>query len=642
MKRTIVFALLFTMYCCVAVSAQTFSLLANPEPVTSLDGLWRFHEGDNPAWASPDYDDSQWPLIRSDESWTKQGVPAFDGYAWYRFQVEVPGNGQPVDLLLTYIVNGYQVYADGELIGSAGSSVPTDDPALAARPAVFPLPVGDSGPQTIQIAVRVWNEWTIARWYGAGTWTGGSEIGSPALLLNKLQLLHSDQAVHYVNAYGTGLFAALAGLVILVLFLLHREDKEYFWFSVLLLAGAAEIALDLTVNLASFPFPLWRLLALIADATSVIAALMFFSIVLPARRSKLWRAVAVVAAIAPLTAAPIYFDWAETGTAFAMSAACLVPAYAWIVVSLLLAAKRKASSARQLLAPVLLFYGIGLINYIGLIASAVSGSQNIPTLNAFLFSRPFPLQLSDVINYFFVLALLIFLVRRFALARREEARLAAESAAAKSVQSLLIPATPAATPGFRIENAYLPAKELGGDFFHVQPGSDGSLRIVVGDVSSKGLKAAMTVSAIVGTMRGCTLRAPAEVLSYLNETLRGEGSGFVTCCAVLVEADGKLTIANAGHVPPLLNGEGLATSPGLPLGVASGIAYTEATYALGPNDRLTFVSDGVVEARNAKGEPFGLECLRGIIEQTAGTIAEMVREYGQTDDITVLKVARAV
>ena len=365
MKRVVVLILLFAASCCVAVTAQTFSLISSPEPVASLDGLWRFHQGDNPAWASPEFDDSQWPLLRSDESWTKQGVPAFDGYAWYRFQVEVPGNGQPVDLLLSYIVNGYQVYADGVLIGSAGSSVPTDDPVLAARPAVFRLPVSDSGPQTIQIALRVWNEWTVARWYGAGTWMGGSEIGSPVLLSHKLDLIHSDQALHYANAYGTCIFAGLVGLAILVLFLLHPADKEYLWFSVLLLTGAAEIALDLTVNLAPLPFPLWRLLALIADASAVIAALMFFSIVLHGRRSKLWWAVAGLVAIAPLTAAPIFFDWAEAGTAFAMGAACLVPAYLWIVVSVLLAAKRKDSSARLLALPVLLFYGIGLVNYTG-------------------------------------------------------------------------------------------------------------------------------------------------------------------------------------------------------------------------------------------------------------------------------------
>ncbi len=57
----------------IRLPAQTFSLVSGREPVTSLDGLWRFHTGDNPAWADPSLDDSNWPLVRSDESWTKQG-----------------------------------------------------------------------------------------------------------------------------------------------------------------------------------------------------------------------------------------------------------------------------------------------------------------------------------------------------------------------------------------------------------------------------------------------------------------------------------------------------------------------------------------------------------------------------------------
>ena len=73
---------------------------------------------------------------------------------------------------------------------------------------------------------------------------------------------------------------------------------------------------------------------------------------------------------------------------------------------------------------------------------------------------------------------------------------------------MLIPAKASCAPGFSVESVYLPAQEVGGDFFQVLPGDDGSLLIVIGDVSGKRLKAAMTVSAIVGALRGCTLRAP--------------------------------------------------------------------------------------------------------------------------------------
>jgi hypothetical protein len=133
-------SLLLALFACVSLPAQTFSLITGREPVTSLDGLWRFHTGDNPAWADPHFDDSNWPLVRSDESWTKQGYPAFNGYAWYRFKIEVPGDGPPFDLFLNEIVNGYQVYANGKLIGSAGAAVATSDPVFMAPATTFPLP----------------------------------------------------------------------------------------------------------------------------------------------------------------------------------------------------------------------------------------------------------------------------------------------------------------------------------------------------------------------------------------------------------------------------------------------------------------------------------------------------------------------
>src|ERR1700683_2757903 len=123
-----------------AASAQTFSLITGSDSATSLSGLWRFHTGDNPAWADPNFDDSQWPLIHSGESWTEQGYPAFTGYAWCRFKLEVPSHSGPVDLLLTGFVNGYQVYANGKLIGSAGSAVPTRDPVAESPATTFRLP----------------------------------------------------------------------------------------------------------------------------------------------------------------------------------------------------------------------------------------------------------------------------------------------------------------------------------------------------------------------------------------------------------------------------------------------------------------------------------------------------------------------
>jgi serine phosphatase RsbU (regulator of sigma subunit) len=318
----------------------------------------------------------------------------------------------------------------------------------------------------------------------------------------------------------------------------------------------------------------------------------------------------------------------------------MLPADVWFIGTLAISTKLKGPSVRWLLAPAVLYYGFSFLGHLSWAIFQLGWLRTSMSFDFALTSWPFPLDLSDILNYVFVLSLLIFLVRRFSAARQEEARLSQEIEAARSVQALLIPSAPPATPGFAVEHAYLPASEVGGDFFQVLPGDDGTLLIVVGDVSGKGLKAAMTVSAIVGALRGCTARAPAAVLAYLNRALRGQVSGFFTCCVALIEADGELTIANAGHLPPYLNGEEMAVDSGLPLGIADEAAYAQKTWKLGAGDRLTFVSDGVVEARDASGELYGFARTGNISRESAETIARMAQLFGQEDDITVLTVAR--
>jgi phosphoserine phosphatase RsbU/P len=166
--------------------------------------------------------------------------------------------------------------------------------------------------------------------------------------------------------------------------------------------------------------------------------------------------------------------------------------------------------------------------------------------------------------------------------------------------------------------------------------------VVVGDVSGKGLKAAMTVSAIMGALRGCNSRQPAAILHHLNGVLYGQIGGFVTCCVSLIAPGGAATLANAGNPAPYRNGQEMAVDPGLPLGLIPDASYTETRCQLAPNDRLTFVSDGVLEATNAQGELYGFARTEAISNQAANAIAEAATQFGQEDDITVLSVTRTV
>jgi hypothetical protein len=113
-----------------------------------------------------------------------------------------------------------------------------------------------------------------------------------------------------------------------------------------------------------------------------------------------------------------------------------------------------------------------------------------------------------------------------------------------------------------------------------------------------------------------------------------------SCCAALIGGDGTMTIANAGHLAPYLNGKELTIEGGLPLGIVEEGSYQETSYPLAAGDRLTFISDGVVEATNEKKELFGFERVQAISNQPAQAVATAAQNFGQEDDISVLSVTR--
>jgi len=167
----------------------------------------------------------------------------------------------------------------------------------------------------------------------------------------------------------------------------------------------------------------------------------------------------------------------------------------------------------------------------------------------------------------------------------------------------------------------------------------------VGDVSGKGLPAAMLVSVLVGVIRAEAAHGtdPAVLLRSLNDRLMGRSnSGFTTCLAAHISANGQLRLANAGHLPPYLNGEEINIPGSLPLGILAGQRYETTFLRISRGDRLTFVSDGVVEAQTQSksnhGELFGFDRTRDLSRQPAASIAHAAHAFGQMDDITVVTV----
>ncbi|MFZ0337741.1 MAG: SpoIIE family protein phosphatase [Terracidiphilus sp.] len=672
MKSTVLLALSLIISTCGELRAQDTSAnvvrVMLGDSVAALTGPWKFHTGDNPQWAGPDFDDSAWttmdltppagsfdPMGNSSSlvsGWTGRGSAGYSGYAWYRLRVNVqdgvqsPSQGADAALALEMpddVDDAYQVYVNGQLIGQfgrfAGHSVTWYYPAQFQA---FPLPANiRSGSMTI--AIRVWMDVSEPfRERDAGGLRGVPVLGR-APVINAL--LHLERYAHDRTETSMFLGAAIelmALMVALGLYWLDREDPAYLWLGLNCMANLSYVVFVLIGNYTTWiAAPFVNLLRSsvsgpLGNGLWVLFWVYWFRLGGIGLMAWLYRAVWGLVLLLGIGRAmqqpPLYVR--------------LVPAHAIVWLSPL-------TSAFNLSLGVLLVW----VLYLGIRRDRTEGWLALPAVTLLIvarfpqvlaalhmhqYFRPFGMLLPfDVIaNYITLGLIMVMTLRRFLHGQQERARIQTELQQARGVQEMLIPKVAAQVPGFRIESVYLPASEVSGDFFQVLPQKDGALLLVIGDVSGKGLKAAMTVSAIIGALRGCTLRDPAEVLAYLSRTLRGQISGFVTCGAALITPDGELVIANAGHLSPYRNGEELPVNSGLPLGIDDEVAYSEITYHLGQSDRLTFVSDGVVEARNAKGEIYGFERTRAISSQPAQQIAQAAQNFGQDDDITVLTLAR--
>jgi serine phosphatase RsbU (regulator of sigma subunit) len=245
-----------------------------------------------------------------------------------------------------------------------------------------------------------------------------------------------------------------------------------------------------------------------------------------------------------------------------------------------------------------------------------------------------------------LLVSIVYAVYRYSIAsHRRQIELEQEFKSARELQQMLIPEILPDVPGFALTGAYRPAQEVGGDFFQIIPLEDSSTLVVLGDVSGKGLKSAMTVSLIVGAIRALVddHPGPARLLAELNRRLYGRmQGGFATCLILRVYNDGSGTVASAGHPAPFLNGKELNLPGALPLGLAPTACYEETALRLREGDCVALYTDGMLEARNQSGELYGFKRLEGLLvgKPDAGKACEAAVNFGQDDDITVLIFTR--
>ena len=241
---------------------------------------------------------------------------------------------------------------------------------------------------------------------------------------------------------------------------------------------------------------------------------------------------------------------------------------------------------------------------------------------------------------------------------KQRERIDQELRVAALIQQTLLPKQLPSPPGWQIDAYYRPARAVGGDFYDFIPLQDDRLGFVIGDVTDKGVPAALVMATTRSHLRAAALRhsSPGAVLADVNGILVDEipPGMFVTCLfGILDPRSGEVRIANAGHnLPYVRRGDGVAElrATGMPLGLMPGMGYEELRADLSPGEVMLLSSDGIVEAHDAAGEMFGFGRVRQVLADAAGdAIGALLDGFGRftgpghdpEDDVTLVSVRRA-
>lgn len=660
----------------VLAHAQTGAPMALGKSVVPLSGPWKFQIGDSPTdaqtgkplWAEPGFDDSQWETVnltpepglkdpyngdpRYVAGWTAKGHPGYMGYAWYRLSVPaVAGEGTRLALAFPiYVDDGYQVFANGELLGGFGEFLGPEKPprVSSTAPAMALLPEAAAGTAAGAakqlIAFRVWmGPMGLTHSPYAGGLHYAPLLGESDAIEALLQLDWLELALQSAYAPFEGVLLFLLGIVAAGLILFDPSDRVYLWVAgVLIFTAFADAALTVfTLTQALSLRTYFMFFDVFANPIELCGWIMVWWYWFHLRRPS-WLPKAVAALML------IYMVSAAIGGDFFYGAHPHPPAAFFNATSV---------GVRLIFLPLLIFIiglGIreqGLEGWLVLPAvvplAITQFSSELIVLNLPVKWAPFGITIfvGQVSNLVSAAAISLLLLRRLLLSVRRQRQMEQDVRQAQEVHQVILPEARTTLAGLVIESEYRPEQQVGGDFFQIiEHPTDGSVLIVAGDVVGKGLKAGMLVALLVGAIRTATDTSldPEFVLGVLNRRLLRRGDAQATCLALHIAKNGEAILANAGHMAPYLHGEELPMEGALPLGVIAGAEYSLMRFKLAVGDTLLLMSDGIVEAMDDDGQLFGFNRIHDLLRTTtnAAELATAAQIFGQKDDISVISVTR--
>ena len=612
------------------------------ERIQIIDG-WRYHPGDDLAWADPAFDDTGWPVVSSLLMKNDDPPGGWPGIGWFRRRLELTSDMPATAVAIRVVQPGAsEVYLDGRLVvrnGVVSSDVNHERPFYANDFSGIAIEPGCTHVLTVRYSnVRQNN-------FGEGMRGFGFNLRSVQSAANAYH--RWDIAKTVVPSFFVGAFASLA-LLHMLLFAFHRTSREHLFFAIFATALAVTFALeissaletDLQARLGIFK------LTVAASAAAVLAGLSLVNAVFRRRRQGTTWLIAL--------AAVLLVGWVASWTAFgsmfparlfllvgylemfrvSVAAVMRRERDAWVVAVAFvpLAAGGAAETLSQLL---MRPFAIGvLVHQISFILVAIAFSVFI-SRRAARTSRELELRLDEVEE---LSARALAQERR---ALREEAerhvletereRRQSELDAARRLQLAMLPQSVPSIGGIDVAFRMVTATEVGGDYVDVRPNGNGQALLAVGDATSHGLQAGMVVAVAKSLFQGVNLdETPADVLHRIGQGLQSLSERHASMAMVVIAvSDDHLEVASAG-MPPLLVRRGISGSveevllPGVPLGTLPNPTYPVQKIPFVSGDTVLVISDGVVETLDSDDEPFGYQRVAARLARTAGATAEEV------------------
>jgi serine phosphatase RsbU (regulator of sigma subunit) len=681
--RSFRFSLLFLLLAWFGLDARSLAqaVPAAPAPIehitlgdstAPLNGPWKFHIGDSPVdpashtpqWAEPDFDDSNWEsvdLTPPDGSldpvygvsgmvpgWTTRGHADRWGYGWYRLRVQVtaPAREKLAIEGPPGVDDGYQIFQNGKLLGSFGGFSSSRPIVYNTQPMKFDLPEPENAGSTTRVLVfRVWMEpSTPSNYPDVGGLRTAPLLGEAgAVTVNdRLRWFDAFRAItdHLMSAAVFGLFALLAFSLTLV----DRSDRVYLWLGAACLLAAifdaVVVVLDGTQYIGMAVGDPLRFVIL-RPLIYVAWAMVWWSWFGLQRPAWLPRAAAVLGLLCAVSIALgrnlFAFMVVPHSISTAFGDVYVVTKLLFLPLTLVCIVQgiRKEGVEGWSVLPAAVLWGV----------AQFWDDLNFLHIHLTWFPLGVQITLGDIANLLLLFVIAALLLRRLLRTVWRQRLMELDVKQAQEVQRVILPEPIATLPGLAISSEYRPAREVGGDFFQILPHpTNGSMLIVAGDVVGKGLQAGMLVALLVGAIRTSADfdPDPLVVLKVLNQRLWGRSHAAATCLALRIAADGGAMLANAGHIPPYLNGQPLGIEGSLPLGMIEDAEFSVLQFRFTEGDHLLLMSDGIVEATDLNGNLFGFERILDLLRNSASAaaIATAAQNFGQEDDISVISVTR--